>query len=232
MLDPPLVPCLKSISVQGPLYLSLIFPSPPIIIPRPWYSVIYGLFSFPFSLHILSASNPPFHLVLTLDSGAQSTVLWPSSHSTTSPPSLPSFLLRAPLHHSLQWMRSLLSPLVLLFPLFHPQQDRKTEEIQQERQRERENGWRQAERDVRIILIFCCIIEPIHTLKEQCKNQTKEANFTERHMHNRLARSFQKEDQTHFYQGWGWMYKPQRKILHNICLHFYQQEWQGLLSPL
>lgn len=132
-----------------------------------------------------------------------STVLWPSSQSTTSPPSLPSTLLRAPLHHSLQWMRSLLSPLILLFPLFPPQQDRKTEEIQQGRQREREDGWRQAERDVRISPIFCCIIEPIHTLKEKCKNQTKGANFTVLHMHNRLAGSFQKEDHTHFYQGWG-----------------------------
>lgn len=108
-----------------------------------------------------------------------STVLWPSSQSTISPASLPSALLRTPLHHSLQWMRSLLSPLPLLFPLFPPQQDRKTEEIQQERQGERENGRRQAERDVRISQIFfCCIIMPIHTLKEQRKNQTKEANFT------------------------------------------------------
>lgn len=81
------------------------------------------------------------------DSEVLSTVLWPSSQSTTSPPSLFRTLMRAALQHSPQWMRSLLSPLFLLFPLFPPQQDRKTEEIQQERQtgrqteggREREN---------------------------------------------------------------------------------------------
>lgn len=151
---------------------------------------------------------------MTLDSRVLSTVLWPSSHSS-SLPSLSSFLLRAPFHHSLQWTKSLLSPLVLLFPLFPPQQDRKTEEIQQERQREGGDRWRQAERDVGIsALFFCHIIEPILTLKENDKNQTKVANFTVLHMHNQLAGSLKKEIKLIFWEGQGWMCHKE-----NICSH-------------
>lgn len=185
----------------------------------------YGAILWIFSLSVILN-------FMTLDSGVLSTLLWPSSHST-SPPSVPSALLRAPLHHSLQWTRSLLSPLILLFPLFCSRQDRKTEEIQQERRRERGNGWRQAERDGGISLIFFffpplfCIIDPIHTLKEKCKNQTKEANFTVLHMHNRLVWVFKKKkDQTHL-SRWGWMYYPQRiKMLHIACSSISHKEFK------
>lgn len=88
------------------------------------------------------------------DSEVPSTVLWPSSQRTTSPPSLFRSPMRAALQHSPQWMRSLLSPLFLLFPLFPPtarQKNRGNPARETDRRGERESGregeWAEAGRE-------------------------------------------------------------------------------------
>lgn len=139
------VPCVTLCLIPGAFYsISLCLSD-----SDPWHKPIYWLFlPFPYTMFLPVI----FCFILTPSCCHQSCGL--VLRESTSPPIMSSTLLRAALQHSLQWMRSLLSPLFLLFPLFPPQQDRKTEEIQQERRRERENRQRRAERDVRISQIL------------------------------------------------------------------------------
>lgn len=55
-------------------------------------------------------------------------------------------------------------------------------------------------------------------LKEKRKSQTKEANFTELHMHNRL--NLHKEDPTRFYRGWGRTCNSQKNAPSGLCSSF------------
>lgn len=123
VISPALDPSLKSHSVQGPFRLSNNNPLSPNL------------------SHILTNVSPFLPVILrfiwswlwTLECCQQSSGLVlraPPVHAVCS-----ALHWELPLQHSLQWMRSLLSPLALLFPLFPPQQDRKTEEIQRERGR-------------------------------------------------------------------------------------------------
>lgn len=134
---------------------------------------------------------------MTPDSGVLSAVPWPSSHHTR-PPSLPNTLLRAPVHHSQHWTRSLLSLLVLLFLLLPHS---KTEKQRKSSRRDRGGrggtggGRRRGIRSIfSLLLSFLVASSNIYWAMQ---GPNKEANFTLLHLHNWLAVSFYKDDQSH-----------------------------------
>lgn len=159
-------PCLKSPSAQGP------FHCPPITILHSWYWAIYWpYFPFPimgFPLIILSFF---WSWLWALDSGVLSTVLWPSSQSTTSPPVCPALCWELCTSHYRGWeAHCLLSVFCsLCFPHSKTEKQRKSSKGDRG---DSKDGRRQAEWDVGISTTFLLY----NRANSHVKGETREPN--------------------------------------------------------